>query len=338
MNYDGERPRTAADGAADAAVAGLRILVPAARIALDPDGPTVSVVIPAMNEARNLPWVAARMPAGVTEIVLVDGRSRDDTIEVARRLWPDVRILTQTRRGKGNALACGFHAARGDIIVMIDADGSMDPGEIPYYVDALRAGADYAKGSRFNAGGGSVDITRIRALGNRALNGITNKLHGTSYSDLCYGYNAFWRRILPVLDMDAGTITDDPDVRLWGDGFEVETLINIRVHNAALQIAEVSSFETERLHGASNLNAVSDGLRVLRTIFVERRDMRRGVRLRGLVQTVIAEPQSSPLEAEIDAASAYPVDPIDTSHRDYVVIDLAAYEAAKGPERSEVSG
>ena len=284
------------DGAtASRAVAELRRMVAASRIDLDETGPSVSVVIPAMNEARNLPWLAERMPRHVAEIILVDGRSVDDTVEVARRLWPDVRVVAQTRRGKGNALACGFHAATGDIVVMIDADGSMDPGEIPYFVAALRAGADYAKGSRFTVGGGSSDITRVRALGNRALNGLTNHLHGTRYSDLCYGYNAFWRRVLPVLDLDAGLPGSVSTDRLWGDGFEVETLINIRVHAAGLTIAEVASFETQRLHGVSNLNAVTDGLRVLRTIEVERRAVRRGERLRHLVQAVVIDrPQDAP--------------------------------------------
>jgi len=103
--------------------------------------PRVSVVIPALNEARNLPHVAARLPAGVDEIVFVDGDSVDGTAEVARSLWPDAIHLRQTRKGKGNALSCGFAAATGDIIVMIDADGSTDPAEIPAFVGLLQAGA-----------------------------------------------------------------------------------------------------------------------------------------------------------------------------------------------------
>ena len=245
----------------------LRVMVAAPRIDLDPDGPSVSVVVPAMNEERNLPWLARRMPAGVAEIILVDGNSTDGTVETARALWPDVRVVSQNRRGKGNALACGFTVATGDIIVMIDADGSMDPGEIPYFVDALVRGADFAKGSRFAAGGGSCDITRFRAAGNRVLMALTGLIHRTSFTDLCYGYNAFWRRILPAIDLAPG---DGPEQR-WGDGFEVETLMNIRVHHAGLKTEEVPSFEGSRLHGASNLRAISDGWRVLSIITRERR-------------------------------------------------------------------
>ena len=232
-------------------------------------GPRVSVVIPTLNEARNLPHVFALLPADVHEVVLVDGNSTDDTVDVARRLRPDVRVVHQTRRGKGNALACGFTICRGDIIVMIDADGSTDPREIPAFVDALLAGADFAKGSRFVAGGGSTDITRIRRAGNLALNLFANTLNGTRYTDLCYGYNAFWRRCLPTLGLEPGAHTPGADMR-WGDGFEIETIINVRVARAGLTVAEVPSFERDRLHGESNLHAVRDGLRVLRTIARER--------------------------------------------------------------------
>lgn len=236
-----------------------------------PSQPTVSVVIPAMNEAANLPHVFAAIPNDVFEVILVDGRSVDDTVAVARELLPTVRVIHQNRRGKGNALACGFAVARGDIIVMIDADGSTNPEEIPAFVGALRQGADFAKGTRFVAGGGSSDITRFRALGNRALNGIVNVLFRTSYTDLCYGYNAFWRCSLPAFFLDAHSRpSGDPSARLWGDGFEIETVINLRAARARLRVVEVPSYERERMHGTSNLNAFSDGLRVLRTIVVER--------------------------------------------------------------------
>ena len=115
--------------------------------------PKVSVVIPAMNEARNLPHVFERMPRGTYEVILVDGNSTDDTVAVAQREWPGIRVITQTRRGKGNALACGFAAATGDIIAAVDADGSADPGEIPAFVEALLKGYDFAKGTRSGDGG-----------------------------------------------------------------------------------------------------------------------------------------------------------------------------------------
>jgi len=243
-------------------------VVPAAK------GPRISVVIPALNEAKNLEHVLPALPDGLFEVVVVDGASVDATIETAKRLRPDARIVSQTRSGKGNALACGFAASRGDVIVMLDADGSADPSEIPRFVDALVAGADFAKGSRSLEGGGSADITRIRSAGNRALSLLVNRLCGSSYTDLCYGYNAFWaKRCLPVFDLDWRS-PPSSDGRLWGDGFEIETLITMRVAKAGLKVVEVPSYELPRLHGVSNLHAPSDGMRVLRTIFREDRRAR----------------------------------------------------------------
>jgi glycosyltransferase involved in cell wall biosynthesis len=211
-----------------------------------------------MNEAENLPHVFATLPRWVDEIVLVDGNSTDDTVAVARRLRPGLRVVQQRGKGKGNALAAGFAACTGDIIVMIDADGSTDGREIIRFVRALVAGADYAKGSRFANGGGSDDITPIRRLGNFVLSTMVNRLYGTRYTDLCYGYNAFWARHLDALGLDC-------------DGFEIETLMNIRAAKAGLRIHEIPSHERNRIYGASNLRAVRDGWRVLKTIIRERR-------------------------------------------------------------------
>jgi hypothetical protein len=216
----------------------------------------ISVVIPALNEALNLRHVLANLPDNVFEVVLVPGTSTDDTETVARRLRPDVRVVHQTRSGKGNALACGFAAWGGDIIVTLDADGSADPKEIPAFVGALLAGADFAKGTRAIQGGGSHDMTVLRRLGNRGLTHLANVLHGTHYSDLCYGYNAFWLACLPALNVDI-------------DGFEVETLLNLRAAKSGLRVAEVASFELARIHGNSNLRTFRDGWRVLGTILRE---------------------------------------------------------------------
>jgi glycosyltransferase involved in cell wall biosynthesis len=217
----------------------------------------VSVVIPTLNEADNLPQLFERLPADVAEVIIVDGHSTDGTTEVARTLCPEAVILTQDGKGKGNALACGFAAATGEVIVMLDADGSTDPAEVPRFVAALLAGADFAKGTRFMTGGGSDDITWVRKLGNKVLSGAVNVLWNCHYSDLCYGYNAFWRDHLRLVNPDCS-------------GFEVETLINIRVARSALKVVEVPSFEACRVHGQSNLSARRDGVRVLRTILAER--------------------------------------------------------------------
>lgn len=218
--------------------------------------PRVSVVIPALNEAPNLRLVIPYIPATVHEVILVDGLSTDGTVAVAQQLLPTIRIIQQTGKGKGNALRDGFTACTGDIIVMLDGDGSHHPKEIPRFVEVLIRGNDFAKGSRFVKGGGSHDITFLRRLGNYGLSQLVNMLFWTSFSDLCYGYNAFWKHCLDYVTVDC-------------EGFEVETLINLRMHRANMKIVEVPSFEHARAYGESKLQTFRDGWRVLKTIVKE---------------------------------------------------------------------
>ena len=219
--------------------------------------PRVSVVIPTLNEERNVAWVLERLPELVDEVVLVDGRSTDDTIAVARAVRPDIRVVLETEPGKGAALRAGFAAARGEYIVMIDADGSMDPAEIERFVEALQSGCDFVKGSRFAPGGGTADMSTIRRLGNGALRGAVNLLYRTNFTDLCYGFIGFRRERLPALRLDS-------------QGFEIETEMIARAVIASLQIGEVASFEAARRHGESHLRAWRDGRRALATLLRER--------------------------------------------------------------------
>ena len=217
----------------------------------------VTVVIPALNEAANLPHVLPRIPRSVHEVILVDGASTDGTVEVARALWPGARVIQQGGPGKGSAVRTGFAAATGEIVVMLDADGSNDPGEISRLVDALLRGADLAKGSRFLPGAGTSDMPLHRKFGNGVLVGIVNLLFDTRFTDLCYGYMAFWKRDLASLALDA-------------TGFEIESQLILRARRAGLRVAETPSFEARRIHGSGNLRTIPDGWRVLKQILKER--------------------------------------------------------------------
>ena len=235
-------------------------LATAARFSVQP-GLRVGVVIPTLNEARNLEHVLPKIPAWVDEIVIVDGRSTDDTVAEALRLRPDARIVLESRPGKGRALLTGFAACSCDLIVTFDADGSMDPGEIPSFVLTLLLGADFAKGSRFLQGGGTFDMGLLRRAGNRGLTGAVRLAFGARFTDLCYGYNAFWADVLPFLEGEAG-------------GFEIETHMNLRALGHGLRVVEVPSYERRRVYGVSNLRTFRDGFRVLRTILRERANLR----------------------------------------------------------------
>jgi glycosyltransferase involved in cell wall biosynthesis len=215
--------------------------------------PSVSLVIPVRNEARNISWVLEQVADDVDEILLVDGNSTDVTLITARRCRPDVRVVPQQGMGKGSALRTGFLAATGDIIVMMDADGSMSPQEIRHYLHFLANGYDFVKGSRFISGGGSLDITPFRGLGNWFLLTVFNTVYDANLTDLCYGFCAFHRRYLEHLQLTA-------------TGFEIEAEMTVRAMQAGLRIAEVPSIELPRRSGASNLHAIRDGIRVLRTM------------------------------------------------------------------------
>jgi glycosyltransferase involved in cell wall biosynthesis len=249
---------------------------------------SVSLIIPARNEARNLPHVLPHIPAFVDDVILVDGHSTDDTIAVAQSLLPNIRILEQDGKGKGDAIRLGLAAAKGDMIVLLDADGSADPLEIPLFVGVLLEGNDFAKGSRFLKGGGSHDITFLRSAGNYALTLLVNILFRARFTDLCYGYNAFWRHCTPYVEIKSG-------------GFEIETLLNIQLHVAGLKIQEVPSMEYPRIHGLSNLNAFRDGWRILKLILHERQHIKQ----RSAIQLVqrqtvpIVQTQAIPEEAAL---------------------------------------
>lgn len=213
--------------------------------------PSVSLVIPTLNEEANIGWVLQRVPIWVEEVIIVDGGSKDRTVEVAKTLRPDAVVVTDTRKGKGVALRVGFATATREVIVMIDADGSMDPAEIESYVRAVDEGYDLVKGSR--ATGGSTDLTPTRQLGNFCLRGLVNLLYSADFSELCYGYMAMRRTSVPAMNLAA-------------DGFEIETEIVVNSLRRGMRIAEIPSHEAERLNGVSHLHPVRDGLRVLSTI------------------------------------------------------------------------
>jgi glycosyltransferase involved in cell wall biosynthesis len=261
-------------------------------------GLRISVVIPAHNEAKNLPYVLPLIPNWIHEIILVNDHSADDTVEVALKVLPAIRIIdTESGRGKGAALQTGFTAATGDIIVMMDADGSSDPREIPRFIEALLAGAYFAKGSRFIGDGGSSDITSLRRFGSEVLIWIANLLFGTRSSDMFCGLNAFWKSCLDHFDIDCS-------------GFDVETLIILRVCKANLEIVEVPSYEHSRIHGISHFLTFRDGWRVLKMIakeWVNGRSVIRTVRMRHSYNEEIAQNTLSIVDGlkEVKTSHAY---------------------------------
>lgn len=243
---------------------------------------TVTAVIPARNEAENIPWVIRRLPSFVTEVIVVDGSSDGETSAAAVACGPHVRVIRQRAIGKGAALAAGLAAASGEVAVILDADGSMDPAEVPSLISALLAGADVAKGSRIIAGAGSADLSWLRRRGNAVLTALANRLYRRHWTDLCYGYAALWTDLLPTLDLKRTSLNTPGKVasrmvrRLrrgvgYGHGFEIEAILLARCARLGLRIAEVPSYEHRRRSGASQLVTFRDGARVLTALLTEAR-------------------------------------------------------------------
>jgi len=220
--------------------------------------PTVAVIIPTLNEAQNLPLVLPYLPMNwIDEVILVDGRSTDNTVEVAKQLLPSIRVILEKRKGKGIAMRTGYEASSSDILIVMDADGSNDPREIPKFVTALLEGADFVRGSRFAPGGGTTDMPRYRKLGNGFFVLLSNLLFGTKFTDLCYGYHAFWRYCLEKVVLKDYS------------GFEIDTALYLETVRSQLRMVEVPSFEGYRFYGTGKLQTIPDGWRVLKTILVQ---------------------------------------------------------------------
>jgi glycosyltransferase involved in cell wall biosynthesis len=216
----------------------------------------VTALICAHNEAENLPHVLPFMPDFVDEVLMIDGHSTDETVAIARQLCPAIRILQQTGTGKGPALRYGVEQARGDIIVTLDADGETDPLELPRFLDALLAGGDWIKGSRFQDGYNGKPLKRI--FGNWVIAKTCNFLYGTRFTDVCCGYNAFWRRVPAEVD-------------LWAaDGWNYEPLLVARLLRAGRDVRETGYRYRGRLGGDSKLPDWPQGLRAIWALVRER--------------------------------------------------------------------
>ena len=227
---------------------------------------TISIIIPALNEAANLPFVLPRIPPvpEILEVILVDGASTDGTADIARDLLAGIRIVEQDGCGKGNAVKCGAQAAKGDYFLVLDADGSQMPEEIPIYLEQAREGYDLVKGSRYLDGRDTEDETLGRVLMCKLTYFVANSLWQTKFSDI--GYGVFLINREKFLDLD-----------IKSNFFEMEYELMIKAKRKGLKIVEVPAHENARIHGKSHLSYRHDGWLIFKTVL---REWWRGLRER----------------------------------------------------------
>ena len=223
---------------------------------LKPTCSRAAVIIPTLNEEKNIPEVIEKLRRlGFTNILVVDGNSKDKTAAIAKKLG--VLVIKQNGYGKGDALrqAFSYYGLNGDPIVIMDADGSMNPEELFRLIETIQRGADLAKGSRFMRGGYTTDMTLMRRIGNSLFVSLANLIWSTRYTDLCYGFAAFKRDAIEKLYP-----------HLKSSNFEIEAEMFVKAKALGLRVVEVPSVELPRRHGKSNLRAYKDGFKILRTI------------------------------------------------------------------------
>ena len=232
---------------------------------------SVSLIIPAMNESATLTSIIDSVPTYVDEIIVIDGRSKDNTFEIASNHPRVNKVIRQRSRGKGAALSLGFAMATCDLVAIIDADGSMDPAELKDFLNMFPQ-AEIVKGSRSKKmGGTSADLTIFRDLGNRVLTKLCNFWFKENWTDLAYGYAVVDRKALGKLGLSSydemGSVFGH---KSYGQGFEIEALIFCRSSKWGFRVLEVASAEHRRISGSSNLRAIRDGFRVLSAIIIEK--------------------------------------------------------------------
>jgi glycosyltransferase involved in cell wall biosynthesis len=209
--------------------------------------PKVSVIVCTLNEAGNLPSLLPRIPSWVHEVLLVDGHSTDGTVQVAKKFRPDTRIVYQPNKGKGDALKFGVRLSSGQVIVILDADGTYPPEEMKQFVKAVWEGKELAKGTRLKSGKPS-SMPWQRWFGNKVLTLTTNLLFGTKYTDICSGYNAFSKEAFHKLDLES-------------DGFEMEQELIVKAKLLGLKVQEIPHSYASRIYGKSKTRDFYQGFK-----------------------------------------------------------------------------
>lgn len=213
----------------------------------------VSLVIPTLEEAGCIEAVLKEVPKQcVDEILIVDAHSKDGTADIVRRLG--YKVIMQEGRGFGDAFSLGVSKATGDVVILMDGDGSHNPADIPKLIGKLKEGYDYVLASRYCKGSRSYDDTMVRHIGNKLFTFLICFFHRMKITDSLYLYTAIRKEVFDKVKIDS-------------KGFEYCVEILVKVHKAGFKMAEIPSIERMRYSGYSKVKSMKHGFKILMEIF-----------------------------------------------------------------------
>jgi ubiquinone/menaquinone biosynthesis C-methylase UbiE len=228
------------------------------------DSPSVSIICPCRNEAGNIESIVRRLPSlgSHTELIFVEGHSRDNTLEECRRVaaaYPerDIKVFAQEGSGKGDAVRLGFSKATGDQLFILDADLSVAPEDLPQFFNALASGkGEFVNGSRLVYEMEPGAMRFLNLLGNRAFALILSRLMGQPVKDTLCGTKALTRRNYARIAQGRAHFGQlDP----FGD-FD----LLFGAAKLGLKIVEIPIRYRERVYGQTNIHRFTHGWLLLR--------------------------------------------------------------------------
>ena len=232
----------------------------------------VTLLVPTLNEEVGMRSIMPKVKKGwVDQILIVDGKSKDGTVEVARQMGYDV-VIQQTPGIRGAYMDALPHI-KGDIILTFSPDGNSIPELIPVCVAKVKEGYDMVIVSRYAQGAKSYDDDAITAFGNRLFTGCINLLHGGKYTDAMVIYRAYPKKLVYDLDLDKDSSYEFEE-KLFRTKISWEPLLSIRAAKRRLQVCDIPGDEPAREGGERKLQVLKWGaaymFEIWREIFIWR--------------------------------------------------------------------
>jgi len=232
----------------------------------------VTLLVPTLNEAVGMRSIMPKVKKEwVDQILIVDGKSKDGTAEIAREMGYDV--VVQQSPGIRGAYMDALPFIKGDIILTFSPDGNSIAELIPVCIAKVKEGYDMVIVSRYAQGAKSYDDDAVTAFGNKLFTGCINLLHGAKYTDAMVIYRAYPKKLIYDLDLDKDSSYSFEE-KLFKTKISWEPLLSIRVAKRRLQVIDIPGDEPVREGGERKLQVLKWGaaymFEIWREIFIWR--------------------------------------------------------------------